>query len=78
MFGIIISCLLGIVAVAGAIWFVVCAFMESEATSNIIAAIIALMVALFCFTLADACHRDYVNANTAQTETVMTNYEREV
>lgn len=78
MFSIIVCCLLGIAAVAVAIWFVVCAFMESEATSNIVAAIIVLMVAFFFFTLADACYRDYTNANNTQTEIIATEYEREV
>lgn len=75
MFGIIVCCLLGIIAVAVAVWFVVCAFMESEYTINIVAAIIVLMVAFFFFTLADACHRDYVNAKA---EIIATKYEREV
>lgn len=75
MFGIIVCCLLGIIAVAVAVWFVVCAFMESEYTTNIVAAIIVLMVAFFFFTLADACHRDYVNTKA---EIIATEYEREV
>ena len=78
MFGIIISCLLGIIAIVGAVWFVVCAFMESEYTANIVAAIIALMVAFFFFTLADMCYKEYTDTNTAQTAVVATEYEREV
>ena len=77
MFGIIISCLLGIVAVAGAIWLVVCAFMESEATSNFVAAIVALLVAFYFFTLADMCHKEYTDTNTTQAAVVATEYERE-
>lgn len=78
MFGIIVCCLLGIIAVAGAVWFVVCAFMESEHTASIVAAILALMVAFFFFTLADMCYKEYTDTNTAQTAVVATEYEREV
>ena len=78
MFGIIISCLLGFIAVAGAVWFVVCAFMESEATGNFVAAIIALLVAFYFFALADMCHKEYTNTNTAHVEMVTINYERGV
>lgn len=77
MFGIIISCLLGFIAVAGAVWFIVCAFMESEATGNFVAAIIALLVAFYFFTLADMCYKEYTDTNTAQTAVVATEYERE-
>ena len=74
----IIFCFFGIFAVLVTIWLVICAFMESEATSNIVAAIIVLIVACFFFTLADAYHKDYINANNAQTEITATEYEREV
>lgn len=78
MFGTIVCCLLGIAAIAGMIWFVVCAFMESEATSNLVASIVALVIAFFFFTLADGCYKEHINTNTARAEVIMTNCEREV
>lgn len=79
MFGTIVFYVLGGIVALFAILFIVFAFVESDFFDyGLVAAFIAAAIALVLFTAADACHRDYVNANNTQTEIVATTYEREI
>lgn len=79
MVGTIIFCVLGVIVALFAVLCIVFAFVETDFFDyGIIAAFIAAAIAVVLFTAADACHRDYVNANSTQVEIVATEYEREV
>lgn len=79
MFGMIIFCVLGVIVALFAILAIVCAFVETDLFDySIVAAFIFAAIAVVLFTGADACRRDYINANSTETEIVAIEYEREV
>lgn len=63
--------ILGGVVALFAILCIVCAFVETDFFEySIAAAFLAAAVAVVLFTAADACRRDYINANDTKTEIV--------
>jgi hypothetical protein len=79
MVGMIIFYVLGGIVALFAILCIVFAFVETDFFDyGIVAAFIAAAIAIVLFTGADACRRDYVNANGTETEIVAIEYEREV